>query len=69
MFTYTIGQQIKSRLHKKFGDAMKVVSPAIKIWRQSQMKTAKIIEILIIAILVVIIFHDTIVEIIVSLLG
>ena len=33
------------------------------------MKTAMIIEILIIAILVVIIFHDTIVEIIVSLLG
>lgn len=33
------------------------------------MKTAKIIEILIIAILVVILFHDTIVEIIVSLLG
>ncbi len=69
MFTYTIGQQIKSRLHKKSGDAMKVVSPAIKIWRQSQMKTVKKIEILIIAILVVIIFHDTIVKIIVSLLG
>lgn len=33
------------------------------------MKTAKIIEILIIAILVVIIFHDKIVEIMVSLLG
>ena len=33
------------------------------------MKKAKIIEILIIAILVVIIFNDTIVEIIVSLLG
>lgn len=33
------------------------------------MKKAKIIEILIIVILVVIIFHDTIVEIIVSLLG
>ena len=33
------------------------------------MKTAKKTEILIIAILVVIIFHDTIVEIIVSLLG
>ena len=33
------------------------------------MKTAKIIEILIIVILVVIIFHDMIVEIIVSLLG
>ena len=33
------------------------------------MKKAKIIEILIIAILVVILFHDTIVEIIVSLLG
>lgn len=33
------------------------------------MKTAKKIEILIIAILVVIIFHDKIVEIIVSLLG
>ena len=33
------------------------------------MKKAKIIEILIIAILVVIIFHDTIVKIIVSLLG
>ncbi len=33
------------------------------------MKTAKIIEILIMAILVVIIFHDTIVEIIASLLG
>lgn len=33
------------------------------------MKTAKKIEILIIAILVVIIFHDTIVETIVSLLG
>lgn len=33
------------------------------------MKTAKKIEILVIAILVVIIFHDTIVEIIVSLLG
>ncbi len=33
------------------------------------MKTAKKIEILIIAILVVIIFHDTIVKIIVSLLG
>ena len=33
------------------------------------MKTAKKIEILMIAILVVIIFHDTIVEIIVSLLG
>lgn len=69
MFTYTTGQQIKSQSHKKSGDAMKVVSPAIKIWRQSQMKTAKKIEILIIAILVVIIFHDTIVEIIVSLLG
>lgn len=68
MFTYTIGQQIKSQLHKKSGDAMKVVSPAIKIW-SNQMKTAKIIEILIIAILVVIIFHDTIVEIMVSLLG
>jgi hypothetical protein len=68
MFTYTTGQQIKSRSHKKSGDAMKVVSPAIKIW-SNQMKTAKIIEILIIAILVVIIFHDTIVEIMVSLLG
>ena len=68
MFTYTIGQQIKSRSHKKSGDAMKVVSPAIKIW-SNQMKTAKIIEILIIAILVVIIFHDTIVEIMMSLLG
>lgn len=68
MFTYTIGQQIKSQSHKKSGDAMKVVSPAIKIW-SNQMKTAKKIEILIIAILVVIIFHDTIVEIIVSLLG
>lgn len=68
MFTYTTGQQIKSQSHKKSGDAMKVVSPAIKIW-SNQMKTAKIIEILIIAILVVIIFHDTIVEIIVSLLG
>ena len=68
MFTYTIGQQIKSRSHNKSGDAMKVVSPAIKIW-SNQMKKAKIIEILIIAILVVIIFHDTIVEIIVSLLG
>lgn len=67
MFTYTTGQQIKSQSHKKSGDAMKVVSPAIKIW-SNQMKTAKIIEILIIAILVVIIFHDTIVEIIVSLL-
>lgn len=33
------------------------------------MKTAKKIEILIIVILVVIIFHDTIVEIMVSLLG
>ena len=33
------------------------------------MKTEKKTEILIIAILVVIIFHDTIVEIIVSLLG
>lgn len=33
------------------------------------MKTAKIIAILIIAILVVIIFHDMIVEIMVSLLG
>lgn len=33
------------------------------------MKTIKKIEILIIVILVVIIFHDTIVEIIVSLLG
>ena len=53
MFTYTTGQQIKSQLHKKSGDAMKVVSPAIKIWRK-QMKKAKIIEILIIAILVVI---------------
>lgn len=30
MFTYITGQQIKSQLHKKFGDAMKVVSPAIK---------------------------------------
>lgn len=69
MFTYTTGQQIKSQLHKKSGDAMKVVSPAIKIWRKSQMKKAKIIEILIIAILAVIIFHDTIVEIMVSLLG
>ena len=69
MFTYTIGQQIKSQLHKKSGDEMKVVSPAIKIWRQSQMKTVKIIEILIIAILVVILFHDMIVEILVSLLG
>lgn len=68
MFTYTTGQQIKSQSHKKSGDAMKVVSPAIKIW-SNQMKTAKIIEILIIAILVVIIFHDTIVEIMVSLLG
>ena len=68
MFTYTTGQQIKSRSHKKSGDEMKVVSPAIKIW-SNQMKTAKIIEILIIAILVVIIFHDTIVEIMVSLLG
>ena len=58
---------MKSKSHKKSGDAMKVVSPAIKIW-SNQMKTAKIIEILIIAILVVIIFHDTIAEIIVSLL-
>lgn len=33
------------------------------------MKTVKIIEILIIAILVVILFHDMIVEILVSLLG
>lgn len=33
------------------------------------MKTAKIIEILVIVILVVVILHDTIVEIIVSLLG
>ena len=33
------------------------------------MKTAKIIEILVIAILVVIIFHDKIVEIMVSILG
>ena len=33
------------------------------------MKKAKIIEILIIAILVVILFHDKIVEIMVSLLG
>lgn len=68
MFTYTTGQQIRSQLHKKSGDAMKVVSPAIKIW-SNQMKTAKVIEILIIAILVVIIFHDTIVEIMMSLLG
>ena len=68
MFTYTTGQQIRSQLHKKSGDAMKVVSPAIKIW-SNQMKTAKIIEILIIAILAVIIFHGTIVEIMVSLLG
>ena len=68
MFTYTTGQQIKSQSHKQSGDAMKVVSPAIKIW-SNQMKTAKIIEILIIAILVVIIFHDTIVEIMMSLLG
>lgn len=67
MFTYTTGQQIRSQLHKKSGDAMKVVSPAIKIW-SNQMKTAKIIEILIIAILVVILFHDTIVEIMMSLL-
>ena len=67
MSTCIAERQMKSKSHKKSGDAMKVVSPAIKIW-SNQMKTAKIIEILIIEILVVILFHDTIVEIIVSLL-